>query len=121
MIKVLLVDDDLPNLRLLEAELEDNCGLKKSQLRTAQTGEKGMEIFKQEDFDLVVLDFNLPGIDGLEVYKKMKDLRPKTAVMMFSGYRDNYPGIPEENCAFKSFLGLDELLEYVRTQMSGGT
>lgn len=52
------------------------------------TGEKAIEMVKKESFDIVLLDFKLPGISGLEVLKKIKDVSPEVKVIMMSGIGD---------------------------------
>jgi CheY-like chemotaxis protein len=116
-IKILVVDDDLSNLELIRAELEDEHDYR---VTTAVTGEKGLQLFQEGSFDFVVLDFRLPGIDGAEVYKKMKQLRPAIPVVMFSGYQNKYPGIPKKDCIFKSAThGSDELKKFIRAHLPG--
>jgi CheY-like chemotaxis protein len=118
-IKILVVDDDLSNLELIKAELEDEQNYL---VTTAITGERGMQLFQEGSFDFVVLDFRLPGIDGAELYKKMKQLRPRIPIVIFSGYQNKYPGIPEKDCIFKSAThGSDELKKVIKAHVSGGT
>jgi CheY-like chemotaxis protein len=118
-IKILVVDDDLSNLELIRAELEDERNYR---VTTAVTGERGLQLFQKGSFDVVVLDFRLPGMDGAELYKQMKQLRPKIPIVMFSGYQDKYFGIPETDCIFKSATrGSDELKKFIRAHVSGGT
>jgi CheY-like chemotaxis protein len=117
-VKILLVDDDPRNLELIKIELEDEPNYV---VTTAATGERGFQLFRQDSFDFVILDFRLPGIDGAELYKKMRRLRPKIPIVIFSGYQNKYPGIPENDCILKSSThGSEELKKIIRTHISGG-
>jgi CheY-like chemotaxis protein len=51
-------------------------------------GEVGVEMYREhvEDVDLVVLDMNLPGMKGAEVYRVMKQINPEVKVIVSSGY-----------------------------------
>jgi len=80
--KVLVVDDEAP-VRDLFNEL-----LKKEQcvVKSVGTGEEALKVIEGEDFDVVLLDIKLPGISGLEVLKKTKDIKPNLAVIMITGF-----------------------------------
>jgi hypothetical protein len=52
----------------------------------------------------------------------MKQLRPKIPIVIFSGYKKKYPGIPEKDCIFKSAThGSDELKKFIRAHLPGGS
>lgn len=65
---ILAVDDEEHILELLEYNLESN-GFR---VLTAGSGEEGIEILKKEAVDLVLLDIMLPGIDGMEMLKRIR-------------------------------------------------
>ncbi len=65
---ILAVDDEEHILELLEYNLESN-GFR---VLTASSGEEGIEILKKEAVDLVLLDIMLPGIDGMELLKRIR-------------------------------------------------
>lgn len=65
---ILIIEDDPHLLSILRFLLTDEG----YEVRTAESGEAGLEIIKREHVDLVLLDINLPGIDGLEVCNKIK-------------------------------------------------
>ena len=50
------------------------------------TGELALEAFKQKRYDLLVADLRLPGIDGMEVIKQVKEEKPETEVIVITGY-----------------------------------
>ena len=65
---VLIVEDSAPQALKLKLALEDNgCDV-----HWAETGQGGLDMAQQENFDLVVLDIELPDIDGFEVCKQLK-------------------------------------------------
>ena len=81
--KSILIVDDEDSIRLsLEGILEDE-GFRTS---FAATGEECLSIIQAEDPDLVLLDIWMPGIDGLETLKKIKQMRPQQLVVMMSGH-----------------------------------
>lgn len=81
--KSILIVDDEDSIRLsLEGILEDE-GFKTA---FAATGEECLQIIQGEDPDLVLLDIWMPGINGLETIKRIKQLRPEQLVIMMSGH-----------------------------------
>jgi phosphoserine phosphatase RsbU/P len=68
--KVLLVDDNAANLQMLFHLLEKNVGCK---LLAAKNGEAALAIAQKSLPDLILLDIMMPGIDGFEVCRRLKD------------------------------------------------
>jgi len=66
--KVLVVDDEESILTLIKYNLE-KAGLRAI---TAEDGERALEIIKEENPDLIILDIMLPGIDGVEICKRLR-------------------------------------------------
>jgi DNA-binding response OmpR family regulator len=56
--------------------------------RCAYTGEQALESLLEDQPDIVLLDIGLPGLSGLEVLKRSRDLCPHAHVIMVSGYTD---------------------------------
>lgn len=82
---ILLVDDAEENLDILVAALADAADL-----TVATDGESALEILDQEIPDLILLDIEMPGMDGFEVFHRVKD-RPATAripVVFLSAHAD---------------------------------
>jgi two-component system cell cycle sensor histidine kinase/response regulator CckA len=81
---ILLVDDETP---VLESgrEMLSHFGFT---TLTAQTGETAIEIFRREKnrIGLVILDMNMPGMDGLHCLRQMIALKPDVRVIVASGY-----------------------------------
>jgi two-component system sensor histidine kinase BarA len=76
--KVLLVDDNQINLRLA-SELIQLWGHRVSE---ADNGEKAFEIYQQETFDLIILDIQMPGIDGVSLLQMMREFNPEDTTPM---------------------------------------
>ena len=84
MNNVLVVDDDQDIRLLLDRFLTKN----KFTSETASDGEKAIQLLKDQVFDLVLCDFKLPDITGLELIQKIKILRPEAAIIVITGYSD---------------------------------
>ena len=52
----------------------------------AATGEVALEKLGRQDFDVALCDVMMPGIDGIEVLRRAKELSPRTAVIMVTGH-----------------------------------
>ena len=79
--KILIIDDDKNNLLLTKLELRDELW----QVITASNGQEAMEFFESENPDLVIVDFKMPGIDGITLLKQMKAMRPEIPIAIFTG------------------------------------
>lgn len=73
--KVLVVDDQPMNIRVLNELLREDCDVS-----MALDGERALELCRQQPFDLVLLDVVMPGIDGFEVCRRLKN-DPATSVI----------------------------------------
>ncbi len=49
----------------------------------------GLELVKQQDFDLVFLDLKMPEMDGAELFRQIKTIKPKLPVTIITGYPDS--------------------------------
>jgi len=53
---------------------------------TAQSGKEGLELFLSHPIDAVVLDYQMPGMNGNRVASQMRKVKPRVPILMFSGY-----------------------------------
>lgn len=79
--RILVVDDDRVILELASIILRSAD----YSVQTASDGIRALHLLEEEFFDLVLLDFMMPGMDGLEVLREIKDKFPDTAVIIFTG------------------------------------
>ncbi|NOX35778.1 MAG: response regulator [Deltaproteobacteria bacterium] len=82
--KILIVDDEEIIVRLLSMSLRSDG----YETVTAYSGEQGLEVFKAKSPDIVVTDIKMPGMDGLELLKKIKELDPEKEVIIVTGHGD---------------------------------
>lgn len=85
-IKILIIDDEEDICEMMKLNLESGGEF---QVTTAYSGEDGIEKAKGGDFDLVITDYYMPGVDGGEVIDTMKKLKPHVPVLLFSIYHDD--------------------------------
>lgn len=79
---VLIVDDE-KNIRLTLSHSLKPMGF---DTETAITGEEALEKIENKEFKLVLLDIKLPGIDGIEVLRKIRQSRPDIAVIIITAH-----------------------------------
>lgn len=84
MKKILLVDDEESIQLLYHEEFVDEG----YEVVSALNGEEALEKFKAENPDLVVLDIQMPGMNGIEVLRQMKMIRPEVPVILSSAYHE---------------------------------
>jgi len=82
MTRVLIVDDDIDHAESLADVIE----MRGHGAQLAHSGEEALAYFRATDFDFVLLDVKLPGINGVETFLEMKKIRPAAQVMMMTGY-----------------------------------
>jgi CheY-like chemotaxis protein len=79
----ILVVDDEPGMRALFSFM---LGAKGYEVRTAGSGEEALQNVKTSPCDLVFLDVRMPYMNGLEVLRALRQLRPNISVVMMTGY-----------------------------------
>src|SRR5579863_8711134 len=82
--RILLVDDNAQGLKARKTVLEE-LGYK---IWTAAGGEDAIEIFGRQKFDLVVTDYKMPRMDGLELITRLRKRVAELPIVLISGYVD---------------------------------
>ena len=80
--RALVIEDDTATLRSIERLLADEGFT----LDTAETGKEGYELGKLYDYDIIILDLNLPDIDGYEVIRRLRRAGSETPLLILSGH-----------------------------------
>jgi CheY-like chemotaxis protein len=81
MTKILVIDDDARDRGLLVAVLEERG----YEVISADNGGAGLMLCHRRTPDAVVLDLNMPGIDGRTILRQLRILHPTLPVVVFSG------------------------------------
>jgi len=87
MISVSIVEDNEGLRRSLTSVLEDSSGFKC--LGTFGTAEEALREVPKHPPEVVLMDINLPGMSGITCVRRLRELLPKTRVIMITVYRDN--------------------------------
>ena len=82
--RILAVDDQRYFRELIEGLLGDEGYL----VRTAASGDEALRILEREDFEVVITDLVMPGIDGTELVQKIKERLPDQEIVMVTGVVD---------------------------------
>ena len=82
--KILLIDDDelIRNSLTLFFE-EEGC-----HLLAVETAEEGIEVLKRQSCDIIFADYRLPGINGLEFFKRIKAIYPRSMKILITAIKD---------------------------------
>jgi len=79
--RVLLIEDDSATTRSVKLMLESA----KFSIYTTDLGEEGIDLGKLYDYDIILLDLNLPDMSGYEVLRKLRLAKIKTPILILSG------------------------------------
>jgi len=91
---ILLVDDNQDGLLVRKALLEEiGCSVE-----TAHNGEEGLKLFQSANFSVVITDYRMPGMNGVEFIGRIRSLNANARVILLSGFVDPL-GLTEENTA----------------------
>ena len=79
---VLLVDDEAEFVEVLAERLE-NRGLR---VRTADSGEAALRLADEMSFDAILLDLAMPGLDGIDTLRRLRESNPDLQVILLTGH-----------------------------------
>jgi len=114
--KILIIDREPDILKNLDVLLRAEG----YQVRSVSMGEAAMDIFKSEHFDLVIMDINMPGTNGLKVIRKMKKLDEDIKIIVLTGSASIHNAVQalRHNGAFdfltKPLESVDQLITTVK-------
>ncbi len=112
--KILVVDDDINLCRILTEELSD-VGY---QTHYLTGGNEALEYLNNNTVDLLLLDLNMPGVDGFDVLQELSKRESKPKVIVLTAYADVKSAIESAKLGANDFLSkpydFDELLITIR-------
>lgn len=116
--KVLIVDDDESQLRALDIGLS----LEGFQVVTAREADGALDALHLEPAHVVIVDLMMPGINGIELARKIRDLYPGTRVVLTSAYHLSETQLTRADCGVVGFVPkpyvLAELAEFLRVKLA---
>ena len=118
-LRLLLVDDEVEFLEPMKVRLERR-GIA---CTTARSGEEALAVLGASPVECAVVDVKMPGMDGLELLRRLRRLYPEVPVVLLTGHASVELGVQGmELGAFEYLLKpieLDELLDTVRRAVAG--
>ena len=99
--KVLIVDDEQDFLDIMAERLQ----ARSMDVSTATSAENALERVLKEPYDVVIMDWMMPEMDGIKALKLFKESRPDVAVILLTA------NVPEEKCAEAIRLGALDVIE----------
>ncbi len=117
--RILIVDDEVNILRALKRLLRREG----FEIKTAECGEAGLEILRQEPVDLIISDQRMPGMNGVEFLEEAQKICPDSVRIILSGYTDlnSVTAAVNRGHVFKFILKPwddDELKEIIRQSLT---
>ena len=107
---MLLVDDEDD----FRTTLANRLKLRKIDVTDAGSGNEAIELVKQKSFDVAVIDVKMPGIDGIETLKQVKQLQPSIEIVMLTGHASIKSGMEAMKLGAYDYVmkpcDIDELL-----------
>jgi len=90
--QILLIDDNHDGLLVRRSLLQEaGCAV-----TLARSGEEGLDLFEAAKFDLIVTDYRMPGITGVDVIGRVRQTEPNARIILLSGFVEPL-GLNEEN------------------------
>ena len=86
MSKILIIEDEAAIRRVLKKIISEEN--ENYQVEEAEDGLEGMELIKNNDYDLILCDIKMPKMDGVEVLEKTQKIKPEIPMLMISGHGD---------------------------------
>lgn len=80
--KVLLVDDEKEFLEIMSERMEARGMV----VTTAESADQALSILEKKTFDAIIMDFQMPGMDGMSALKAIKNKNPELQIILLTGY-----------------------------------
>ncbi len=122
-IRVYLIEDEPDIRRQQERLLAKHGGI--SIVGSAGTGEEGLESLKILEVDVVLLDLGLPGMNGIEVTRELKRLRPEIEIIIFTIFDEETRVLSAIQAGASGYLlkgmGADRMIDAITEVAAGGS
>lgn len=109
--KVLLIDDELDFLKVMGTRIQ-TWGY---DVIEASSGKEGIDAIKSKNPDIIILDYMMPEMNGVEVLKEIRRIDKKLPVIMFTAYADRESMKKTEKLGVSSYIPKSS--SYTNTQL----
>lgn len=120
--RLLIVDDDTAVLNMLKASLSKLD--KEYQISIAPDGVEAMNLVQSQSFDLVLADYMMPGITGIDLARVVRKVAPHTAIILMTAYGTNRLKDTSKYLGIDAYLDkpftVEELYKIVKNTMDSG-
>lgn len=100
MSKLLLIDDEEGIRKVFSISLKSDG----YDVATAASGQQGIDLFQKEFFPIVLTDIKMPGMDGIEVLRRIKEINPEVEVIVITGHGDMESAIQSLHLGASDFI-----------------
>lgn len=107
-LKILLIEDNPGDARLVQEMLKQEAN-PEYRLTHAESLSQGLDLMTQDQFDITLLDLNLPDSQGLTTLQRLYQIRPTTAVVVLTGMADDELGIQAIQAGAQDYLVKEEI------------
>ena len=118
MSRVLVVDDEENQVRVLAIGLR----LEGFEVLTARSADTAFDVLAREQVDIAILDLMMPGTNGLELARQVRQHYPKVRVVLTSAYHLSERQLARADCGVVGFVPkpyeLAELADFLRAKLS---
>jgi len=122
MIQILITDDHPVVRQGLKKVISETPDI--TVAGEADTGQKALDMIRENDYDLVLLDISLPDISGFEVLKQITTDKPELPVMVLSFHSEEQYAVRALETGARGYMSKssapDELIDAIRTISAGG-
>jgi two-component system, NtrC family, response regulator AtoC len=99
--KIVVIDDEVNAASALETLLHEDG----YEVARAHDGVSGLQLLEKTDPDVVLTDLRMPGMDGIELLTRIKDIRPETMVILMTAYGTVKTAVKAMKLGAEDYLG----------------
>ncbi len=117
-IKILLIDDENEFTSTLAERLE----IRGYDAKTTDSGEAGIELIQNENFDIAILDLMMPGMSGIETLRQIKIINTALPVILLTGHGSTKEGVEGMRIGAADYLmkplDINDLMEKINETLN---